>query len=54
MIDTLMRQLPLASLDRLRGRVDVTKGQYAVLTLHRPSNVDRSAKHLGRSSKPCA
>ncbi|MEO7158654.1 MAG: UDP-N-acetylglucosamine 2-epimerase (non-hydrolyzing) [Vicinamibacterales bacterium] len=40
MIDTLMRQLPQASLERLRGRVDVTKGQYAVLTLHRPSNVD--------------
>ena len=40
MIDTLMRQLPLATLDRLRGRVDVTTGAYAVLTLHRPSNVD--------------
>jgi UDP-N-acetylglucosamine 2-epimerase (non-hydrolysing) len=40
MIDTLLRQLPLASLDRLRGRVDVKKGEYAVMTLHRPSNVD--------------
>jgi UDP-N-acetylglucosamine 2-epimerase (non-hydrolysing) len=40
MIDTLLRQLPRASLDRLRGRIDVTKGQYAVMTLHRPSNVD--------------
>ena len=40
MIDTLLQQLPLASLDRLRGRIDVEKGSYAVLTLHRPSNVD--------------
>lgn len=40
MIDTLMRHLPLASLDRLRGRVEVQPKQYAVLTLHRPSNVD--------------
>jgi UDP-N-acetylglucosamine 2-epimerase (non-hydrolysing) len=40
MIDTLMRHLPKATLDRLKGRVDVKEKQYGVLTLHRPSNVD--------------
>jgi len=40
MIDTLMRHLPYATLDRVAGRVAVEKGRYAVLTLHRPSNVD--------------
>jgi UDP-N-acetylglucosamine 2-epimerase (non-hydrolysing) len=40
MIDTLMRHLPLATLDRLTGRVDVKDREYAALTLHRPSNVD--------------
>jgi UDP-N-acetylglucosamine 2-epimerase (non-hydrolysing) len=41
MIDTLQRHLPLATLDRVRDRVPVGDGAYAVLTLHRPSNVDR-------------
>jgi UDP-N-acetylglucosamine 2-epimerase (non-hydrolysing) len=40
MIDTLMRHLSRASLDRIRDRVPVEQGRYAVLTLHRPSNVD--------------
>jgi UDP-N-acetylglucosamine 2-epimerase (non-hydrolysing) len=40
MIDTLMRHLPLATLDRIADRVAVRAGEYAVLTLHRPSNVD--------------
>jgi UDP-N-acetylglucosamine 2-epimerase (non-hydrolysing) len=40
MIDTLRRHLPLATFDRIRDRVAVQKGRYAVLTLHRPSNVD--------------
>ena len=40
MIDSLMRHLPAATLDRIRDRVPVSAGQYAVLTLHRPSNVD--------------
>ena len=40
MIDTLQRFLPIATLDRVRDRVAVTDRGYAVLTLHRPSNVD--------------
>ena len=39
MIDSLLRHLPSATLDRIRD-VPVTAGRYAVLTLHRPSNVD--------------
>jgi UDP-N-acetylglucosamine 2-epimerase (non-hydrolysing) len=40
MIDTLLRFLPVATLDRLRDRIDVDDKRYAVVTLHRPSNVD--------------
>jgi len=40
MIDTLMRHLPMATLDRIADRVAVKAGAYAVMTLHRPSNVD--------------
>jgi UDP-N-acetylglucosamine 2-epimerase (non-hydrolysing) len=40
MIDTLLTHLPLARLDRVRDRIPVVERQYAVLTLHRPSNVD--------------
>jgi UDP-N-acetylglucosamine 2-epimerase (non-hydrolysing) len=40
MIDTLRRHLPLATLDRVRDRIPIGDGPYAVLTLHRPSNVD--------------
>jgi UDP-N-acetylglucosamine 2-epimerase (non-hydrolysing) len=40
MIDTLRRHLGVATFDRIRDRVPVEKGHYAVLTLHRPSNVD--------------
>ncbi|MCU1385405.1 MAG: UDP-N-acetylglucosamine 2-epimerase [Acidobacteria bacterium] len=40
MIDTLFRHREAARLDRIRDRVQVADGQYAVLTLHRPSNVD--------------
>lgn len=40
MIDTLLRHLPLATIDRLHGRINVRPREYAVLTLHRPSNVD--------------
>jgi UDP-N-acetylglucosamine 2-epimerase (non-hydrolysing) len=40
MVDTLRRHLPMATWDRIADRVAVTRGEYAVLTLHRPSNVD--------------
>jgi UDP-N-acetylglucosamine 2-epimerase (non-hydrolysing) len=40
MIDTLYRHLPLATLDRVSDRIPVNGRPYAVLTLHRPSNVD--------------
>jgi UDP-N-acetylglucosamine 2-epimerase (non-hydrolysing) len=40
MIDTLHRHLPLATLDRVSDRIAVNGRPYAVLTLHRPSNVD--------------
>jgi len=40
MIDSLLRHLPMATLDRVRDRIPVEEGRYAVLTLHRPSNVD--------------
>jgi UDP-N-acetylglucosamine 2-epimerase (non-hydrolysing) len=40
MIDSLLRHLPRARLDRVSDRIPVEAGRYAVLTLHRPSNVD--------------
>jgi UDP-N-acetylglucosamine 2-epimerase (non-hydrolysing) len=40
MIDSLMQHLRMATLDRIRDRIAVGEGRYAVLTLHRPSNVD--------------
>jgi UDP-N-acetylglucosamine 2-epimerase (non-hydrolysing) len=40
MIDSLLRHLPLATLDRVRETIQIEEGGYAVLTLHRPSNVD--------------
>ena len=43
MIDTLRRHQPLAGLDRIRDRIPVAGRPYAVLTLHRPSNVDDRA-----------
>ena len=44
MIDTLLAQLPSAKLPRfLEGR----EGRYALLTLHRPSNVDELATFKG-------
>jgi UDP-N-acetylglucosamine 2-epimerase (non-hydrolysing) len=41
MIDSLLAHLPRARLDRISDRIPVEAGRYAVLTLHRPSNVDR-------------
>ncbi|HET9833763.1 MAG TPA: UDP-N-acetylglucosamine 2-epimerase (non-hydrolyzing), partial [Vicinamibacterales bacterium] len=40
MIDTLFRHLPMATLDRVADRLKLDAGGYAVVTLHRPSNVD--------------
>jgi UDP-N-acetylglucosamine 2-epimerase (non-hydrolysing) len=40
MIDTLFAHLPLATLARVRDQIPVDERRYAVLTLHRPSNVD--------------
>jgi UDP-N-acetylglucosamine 2-epimerase (non-hydrolysing) len=40
MIDTLKRFLPVATLDRVRDRFPLEPRGYAVVTLHRPSNVD--------------
>jgi UDP-N-acetylglucosamine 2-epimerase (non-hydrolysing) len=42
MIDSLFRHLPAAALERISSRIPVTARSYAVLTLHRPSNVDAS------------
>jgi UDP-N-acetylglucosamine 2-epimerase (non-hydrolysing) len=40
MIDTLMRYRPVAGFERVAGRFAIPERAYAVLTLHRPSNVD--------------
>jgi len=40
MIDTLVQMLPKASERKTSERLGVEPGQYALLTLHRPSNVD--------------
>jgi UDP-N-acetylglucosamine 2-epimerase (non-hydrolysing) len=47
MIDTLRRYLPLAQLDRVRDRIPVVDRPYAVMTLHRPSNVDEAETFRG-------
>jgi UDP-N-acetylglucosamine 2-epimerase (non-hydrolysing) len=40
MIDTLMSHLPSARFERVRDRFRLEPHSYAVMTLHRPSNVD--------------
>jgi UDP-N-acetylglucosamine 2-epimerase (non-hydrolysing) len=47
MIDTLFKHLPLATVDRARGVAAIGGGPYAVVTLHRPSNVDRRETFAG-------
>jgi UDP-N-acetylglucosamine 2-epimerase (non-hydrolysing) len=47
MIDTLRRHLPHATLSRVADRFPVVERPYAVLTLHRPSNVDRPETFRG-------
>ncbi len=44
MIDTLVRLLPRASCDELLNKSGLSRRQYALVTLHRPSNVDDAAK----------
>jgi UDP-N-acetylglucosamine 2-epimerase (non-hydrolysing) len=43
MIDTLLQHTPQATFDRVARRFPVSRRGYAVLTLHRPSNVDDPA-----------
>src|SRR6185295_108105 len=40
MIDSLLKHLPLASKSTVRETIGLDQQDYAVLTLHRPSNVD--------------
>jgi UDP-N-acetylglucosamine 2-epimerase (non-hydrolysing) len=40
MIDTLLRQRELAAKSAILHKLELQSGKYAVLTLHRPSNVD--------------
>jgi UDP-N-acetylglucosamine 2-epimerase (non-hydrolysing) len=44
MIDSLVQQLPAARALAMPRQLRVTPGQYAVVTLHRPSNVDDPAR----------
>jgi UDP-N-acetylglucosamine 2-epimerase (non-hydrolysing) len=48
MIDSLVKALKIAPGHRLRAELGLTGERYAVLTLHRPSNVD-NADQLGRT-----
>jgi UDP-N-acetylglucosamine 2-epimerase (non-hydrolysing) len=40
MVDTLLHGLPRAREERMRERLGVRDGEYALVTIHRPSNVD--------------
>jgi UDP-N-acetylglucosamine 2-epimerase (non-hydrolysing) len=40
MVDTLLHGLTRARAERTRERIGVAKGEYALVTIHRPSNVD--------------
>jgi UDP-N-acetylglucosamine 2-epimerase (non-hydrolysing) len=44
MIDTLLHALPAARASRFRESLGVLEGEYALVTLHRPSNVDDPLK----------
>jgi UDP-N-acetylglucosamine 2-epimerase (non-hydrolysing) len=47
MIDTLMRFRAKAAASDILDRLEIVPGQYAVVTLHRPSNVDDAEKLSG-------
>jgi UDP-N-acetylglucosamine 2-epimerase (non-hydrolysing) len=57
MVDTLLHGLRRAREQRVRERLDVRDGEYALVTIHRPSNVDNPARlsavaaALGRVAK---
>jgi len=42
MIDTLLRNFPQAQTSDILERLHIQKGQYCLMTLHRPSNVDHA------------
>jgi UDP-N-acetylglucosamine 2-epimerase (non-hydrolysing) len=44
MVDTLLHGLPRARQERAREHVGVRDGEYALVTIHRPSNVDDSER----------
>jgi UDP-N-acetylglucosamine 2-epimerase (non-hydrolysing) len=47
MIDTLLRRLELSQKSGILERLRLERGEFAVLTLHRPANVDDAAKLRG-------
>ena len=47
MIDSLLEHLKVAATSNIRENVGVVKGNYAVTTLHRPSNVDDETTFTG-------
>lgn len=47
MIDSLLEHLKVAATSNIRETVGVVEGEYAVCTLHRPSNVDDEATFTG-------
>ena len=44
MVDTLMRGLPRARQELMREELGLREGEYALVTIHRPSNVDTPAR----------
>ncbi|MBL8182757.1 MAG: UDP-N-acetylglucosamine 2-epimerase (non-hydrolyzing) [Blastocatellia bacterium] len=47
MIDSLLEHLKVAATSNIRETVGVVEGEYAVCTLHRPSNVDNETTFTG-------
>ena len=44
MVDTLRHALPRARQELMREQLGLTEGEYALVTIHRPSNVDEPAR----------
>ncbi len=56
MIDTLVKMLPKAETRPILGQLGLTPGEYILVTLHRPSNVDRPEillEYPDRNHKNC-